>query len=413
MHVRTHTHTHTPHTHTHARTHIHTPHTHTQTHLLISAFSVCLTSFALCSAEPQAFASGGATIADVVELERGLRQLAELGVVQEVLASLMHQRQAAISAQLQVCGVCVCVCLSRFLCIHTLPTPTAVHAAVPAVAAVMCTPHPQPPRITVMCIYLSAVSQDHLLRVIGDTVHVSDISFTCVESVPMRHSCLCCLPIIILQSWRLVKTVHYMDASLSFSFPSVQAGVDGHDPDEFPSLPSRLPSPSTVSTTAMAGSMQQGTGSQAEAGVAQAQGVDEDPRTSNSSSNEICASEAQEVAFQRAWLAYIWSRAASSGVEPHICRDRAEHWGHLLLWGNKALPPSSTASTQQGGISGAPKDSPFAAAALPSQVASGGSPALVHAKELVDVRAGQQELARLGVDLQIWALRAHSLRNFV
>jgi len=46
----------------------------------------------------------GATIADMVELERGLRQLAELGVVQEALSLLTHQRQVMHAAHFQVCA---------------------------------------------------------------------------------------------------------------------------------------------------------------------------------------------------------------------------------------------------------------------------------------------------------------------
>eukprot|EP00200_Dunaliella_tertiolecta_P011638 CAMPEP_0202390218 /NCGR_PEP_ID=MMETSP1127-20130417/87317_1 /ASSEMBLY_ACC=CAM_ASM_000462 /TAXON_ID=3047 /ORGANISM="Dunaliella tertiolecta, Strain CCMP1320" /LENGTH=473 /DNA_ID=CAMNT_0048992291 /DNA_START=863 /DNA_END=2281 /DNA_ORIENTATION=- len=237
----------------------------------------------LLVAMPEGGGGGGATVADVVELERALRQLSELGVVQEVLSSLMHQRQAVYTAQLQ-------------------------------------------------------------------------------------------------------------------------ASIENCDPDETPTPPKAQPGLSAISNTAVAGSMQHGSSFSVE--VRQAE--EDAPPSSSGSITETSACEAQEVAFQRAWLAYMWSRAAALGVEPQVCRERAEHWGHLLLWGSADLAAHPHA-----------RDSPFAAAhnqaasssvnlgspgaALHQQQPSIGASTIgTHAKELMEVHAGLQELARLGVEQQIW-----------
>lgn len=100
------------------------------------------------------------------------------------------------------------------------------------------------------------------------------------------------------------------------------------------------------------------------------------------SSSAIAATEAQEVAFQRAWLAYVWARAASLGIEPQVCKQKAEHWGHLLLWdaATEGVPAQQQPAQQQQGLP-------------------------LHAKELLEVHAGQQELARLGVEQQLWQRR--------
>mmetsp|Transcript_24640 Transcript_24640/g.53807 ORF Transcript_24640/g.53807 Transcript_24640/m.53807 type:complete len:416 (+) Transcript_24640:194-1441(+) len=44
----------------------------------------------------------------------------------------------------------------------------------------------------------------------------------------------------------------------------------------------------------------------------------------------LSALEQEEVHFQKAWLAYMWSRAAGAGVEPQVARVRAETWGRRL-----------------------------------------------------------------------------------
>ncbi len=49
----------------------------------------------------------------------------------------------------------------------------------------------------------------------------------------------------------------------------------------------------------------------------------EDP-SSSSGSEQCCGvatlsvAEREEVGFQRAWLAYMWARATSAGVEPQV-----------------------------------------------------------------------------------------------
>jgi len=188
--------------------------------------------------------------------------------------------------------------------------------------------------------------------------------------------------------------------------------VESLDPDDASIGPKVQATASTISNTAVAGSMQMGSSVAADT----TQAEEDRPSSSNSGGSDdgnclpISASEAQEVAFQRAWLAYMWSRAASLGVEPHLSKERAEHWGHLLQWGS-ASPPAPRHTD----------DSPFAAAmrsqaAVSSGVAGamslhlqpGGPAAMAHAKELMEVHAGLQELARLGVEQQVWVRRTRT-----
>lgn len=49
----------------------------------------------------------------------------------------------------------------------------------------------------------------------------------------------------------------------------------------------------------------------------------------------LCEAQAEELQFQKAWLCYVWGRAALSGIQPQVrpgrtCGQAASHLAHVL-----------------------------------------------------------------------------------
>ena len=121
------------------------------------------------------------------------------------------------------------------------------------------------------------------------------------------------------------------------------------DPDEDPSLPVHAAAPSCSSSTGGQPGSSSGT---------------RDPLPCL----PLTELESSEVRFQRAWLAYLWARAAAVGVEPHIALMRAEHWGMAACLDDARS---------------------------------------CHQRHWCELAAARQELHLLGVELQLWQKRFH------
>jgi hypothetical protein len=79
----------------------------------------------------------------------------------------------------------------------------------------------------------------------------------------------------------------------------------------------------------------------------------------------ITLSEAEEaeVAYRRAWLAFLWWRARGARVEPGVCEGRCEEWFRRV---------------------------------------AGTTPTFDAAREALEVEEGLRELRELGVEAQLW-----------
>lgn len=115
--------------------------------------------------------------------------------------------------------------------------------------------------------------------------------------------------------------------------------------------------------------------------------------------------EAAEVAFQRAWVAYLWARAANAGIAPHIAQQRTEHWGHLLLSADnrqQPVPGTHVAPAIHHGVSGSSMGMGVGAR-LGSHSSRNSA-----AQELCELSAAMLELSQLGIEQKLWQLRGTS-----
>jgi hypothetical protein len=103
------------------------------------------------------------------------------------------------------------------------------------------------------------------------------------------------------------------------------------------------------------------------------------------------------VAFQRAWVAYLWARAAHAGITPHIAQQRAEQWAHALL--------SADSSQQHVSHAAPPMHDGATIPGSHTMLGMSAAAAQCPGHELCELSAAMLELSRQGVEQKLWQLR--------
>eukprot|EP00899_Mesostigma_viride_P002616 jgi/Mesvir1/12355/Mv00538-RA.1 len=115
--------------------------------------------------------------------------------------------------------------------------------------------------------------------------------------------------------------------------------------------------------------------------------------------------EAEEVRFRCAWLVCHWRRAVELGIEPDIAEDRLRLWIDRLqsLSLRPAVAPAKLPAMTSHPSSSAPS-------LPPSAVSSSLTPlCLPDARDFVDAARGVAELRQLGIEGQLWRRERHDM----